>query len=249
MPADQYQEEVELPSKGRLYPEDMVPEGKVIIEMMGVQEEKLLAGSRVSPTRLMTQLLEALIVSPKLDPRQLLLQDRLFLLVKIRILTFGTAYGFKMSCPTCSVSSRYEVDLADVMVRPLPEDFTEPMEVMLPLSQKKVYLRLLRGVDEDAVLAEGKKLSEKGLAGHGDPTYVPTMARTIDHIEGSDSKDWAGKLAFCQNLKSRDSLTLQKAIERIDFGIDFKHELTCPSCRTEFQGVIPMSEEFFRPEL
>jgi endogenous inhibitor of DNA gyrase (YacG/DUF329 family) len=218
--------------------------------MMGTMEEKLIAGSRATGGKLMSQLLDRVIVSPKIDSRDLLAEDRLFLLIKLRILTFGSTYHFKMGCPQCGKVNTYEVDLGNLNVNEIPEGFVEPLTVKLPISGETVNLRLLRGYDDEEVTKAAKRFQEKGSGGvQGDPSYIPTLARSIHSTSSIDENDYDAKLKFVQELKSLDSRTMTCALENIKIGVDMNQTLTCPTCQADFEASVPFSEEFFRPKL
>ncbi len=262
--SNNYNAEVQLPSRGLLYKDGFCNDGRVTIGMMGVPEEKLLSASRMNPSKIITTLLDRLVISPKVDSTKLLAFDRNYLLVNIRVLTFGADYKFRLKCPHCSQSSDFEVDLSQLESKPVPDDFVEPFEVELPLCRAKVSLRLFRGFDEDEVQKMAKK-SESRSSGPslGDSTYVPSIVRSIHSVranpeEGNelsqkvtdvDEYDSVEKTMFVNNLKSRDSIFIQKTIENLKFGLDMHTFLTCPSCEADVETDIPLTETFFRPEL
>jgi hypothetical protein len=251
MAKNDFQDEVVLPSGGTFYPAGLIPGGTVVIRMMTTQEEKLLSGGRGSGARMISQLLDRVIVRPEgLKSTDLLLADRLFLLIKLRILTFGSNYGFKVTCSSCETNTRHEVSLADQQVKMLPTGVVEPFEVTLPQCGERVYLRFLRGYDEEFVSSLVKKNAELGRGGVvGDPAYLPNMARTIHHTDSIGEDDFPEKLKFVQELYSPDSLAMTQALEEYDFGVDMKHDITCPVCGATSEIALPFSEEFFRPKL
>jgi transcription elongation factor Elf1 len=173
----------------------------------------------------------------------------MYLLMKMRILTYGAKYNFASECGRCGVSSRIEVDLTTLDVIDLPDTFIEPFECSLPICGEKIWLKFLRGYDDEAVMAYVKRGSDRGAPILGDPAYIPMIAKAIHHTDKITETDEPGKILFVQNLKSLDSLTISDTVDSHKFGIEMKRTFTCPSCGNESEGNIPFNEEFFRPKL
>ena len=248
-----YQEETQLPSKGLAYPEGMVPDGRVVYAMMGTQEEKILAGGNTRSNAMLTQILDRLIVEPKIKSADLITLDRMFLLLKIRIYSLGEDYRFEFVCPHCNQNSEIHVNLAEQNVKYFPDDWKEPIEVELPILKKTINLRMLRAYDEDEVEDWVRKLKAKNprLEKEGDPSYIPLLAKAIYSTpEIPADSGFSAKVNFVQSLKSRDSLAITRKLKEMDFGVDMTTDISCPACSMDSSGVsIPLTPEFFRPEL
>jgi len=246
-----FQEEVMLPSKGLAYPQGYIPEGKVVISMMGTQEEKILAGGKMNFNTMLTTILDRLIVSPKIESSKLLTLDRMFLLIKIRVLSLGSKYSFKMKCSECGEESEFEVELAELEIKDFPDNWTEPLACHLPILDEEIKLRLLRATDEVDVDRYVQKLRAKNarLFQQGDPTYIPLMAKAVVSTSNlEESSLFQDKIAWVQELKSRDSIAIQDTLSDNDFGVVMQTEVTCPVCGAELDGVnIGLDPSFFRP--
>ena len=109
-------EEVTLPSKGLLYPEDS-PLRNGIIEMkyMTAKEEDILTNQNyIANGTVIDKLIKSLIVTP-IDFNDLLVGDKNALLVAARILGYGKNYSFDYNGETI------EVDLTEIEDKPLDE--------------------------------------------------------------------------------------------------------------------------------
>lgn len=245
-----YQDEIILPSMGLLY-DGAIPGGKMIISMMGTKEEKLLAGSRVGAEKLISKVIKSVTVEPKVfEPKDLLMLDRLFVLIKLRLLSFpGVPYGFRYNCSTCGQAGKHEMDLAELTINYMDESFTEPFEVLLPYSEQIVYLKLLRGRDEESITDEVKRLTIKNQLPDGDASYQLRLERYISHTDKFEANDYYAKSEFINNLTSMDTLTIRDAYDNIKYGVDMEIMITCKSCGDDFMTPLPFNEEFFRPKL
>jgi hypothetical protein len=243
-----FEESVVLPSRG-FFNEGAIPSGEIVLKMMGTAEEKLLSTSRLNADQVITKLLEMSIVSPKIDNRDLILQDRVYLLIRLRQLTFGNMYGFKMTCPSCGITSRFDYNLSDLPIIYAEGNMDGTLEATLPISEQTVYLRLPRGRDEEFISREVKRLNTKGVGDGSDLSYLLRISRYIHHTDDIEESDWIGKQRFVQELKAPDLLTLKQSVEDIDIGVDLDIVLTCNSCGYDIETSLPFGEEFFRPKL
>ena len=124
------------------------------------------------------------------------------------------------------------------------ENDTEPFEVNLPASGKKVALKLLRVADEREILRYAKR-SSFGVE-DGDPGYIYRIARHIVSIDGEELPiDQV--LNFCEELIGKDSTAIQIELEKHDCGLDLTMHHSCNMCGSEFDEVLPLTAEFFRP--
>ena len=88
-------EEVELPSKGLVYPKDNpLSSGKVEIKYMTAKEEDILSNqSYIQNGTVLDKLLESVMV--KASPKDLIVGDKNAVLVATRILGYGKNYKFQ----------------------------------------------------------------------------------------------------------------------------------------------------------
>ena len=169
---------VTLPSKGLLY-EGISPE--FTLRSMGVAEEKMIFGS--SNANAVQRALRSCIVEPKnIDFDEMLSADEHFLLMKWRIHTFGPEYHISGKCPECGKKAEYDINLDDLFINELKDDFKEPIEITLIDSKDKLEVRLLRNSDIDAVERQAKRMSKSLGVPQGELEYVMRMARMITSI-------------------------------------------------------------------
>ena len=247
-----YQTVVELPSRGFLYGEKL-PDGKVSIRTMTTNEEKFIYSGKGSiPEKMNTLLLRCCQLPQGFNPGELLVSDRLFLLIKIRLASFpGIPYSFHVQCENdnCGEQFSHTCDLVELPVEYLDEAKEEPFTVDLPVCGRQVGFRMLRGKDETQIYSYAKRQKlKKNKSKMEDETYTYALARRIVSIDGNEI-DQATALTFLENnFVSADSLALKKAIEKEDCGVNTDLAVECPECGFLFEKDMPFTKEFLRPE-
>ena len=114
-----YTEKHVLPSMGLL--NEGLDNGEVVIRNMTTAEEKMLLGSTQDA---FDNILKACIVEPKdLDLDELCSSDKHFLLMKLRIISYGSDYFVGYKCPSCGATSEYKINLDELTVHYLKECF------------------------------------------------------------------------------------------------------------------------------
>lgn len=247
-----------LPSRGLGY-EGKLPDGVCTVFAMKTIDEKLFAGinKRVDFEDVMDQLITRCTTIPKeLSPKDLYLGDRLFLMMAIRMVSYGLNYSFQANCPSCNARQAYDVNLDDDLDIKFAEetDFSDPFEVTLPYCGDKLMMRLFRGEDERKILKYSDQ-QLKGKAALGDPAYVYRLALHItqvvsDEAERSIMPDPKGvinrAIRYVETLDAPDSSAIRDAIDKCTPGILMALNLSCRSCGNNFDLTLPMSGDFFR---
>lgn len=242
----EYARELILPSLGKFY-QDKVPGGCVMIQPWGTAEQKLLAGAQVLGDRIEDRLLTAGLIDPALPVTDMIVQDRLAILINVRALSYGSDYAFEYKCSECNQKIGDQIDLLTGLESLNPkDDWTEPFELTLPITKKTLSVRYLRGSDVAAIARYGKQIVAKGGGGDGEPEYYYRHARRIDKVDGKEIKV-NDAIDLVKSLRGRDSLALQDGFSDRDFGINLEMHLTCKLCGWEQEQVLPVTRDFFRP--
>ena len=242
-----YEREVFLPSLGKPYG---VESGNCSARVTPwtTKEEKLLAGANLTSNTLINKLIENVTqLPPGIQVQDLTINDRLFLLLNIRSVSYGPEYSYQYKCENCNSQETVHMNLEqDLDTVELPEDFEyENWKVHLENADRELQLRHLTGKDE-AVIAQHVHRAKKKGSIVGDPEYHIRMALRITHIDGNQV-DLRKRLEFVESLISRDSLDLQAAFEEYDFGVQLEVEPSCTNCGWINDLVLPFNKNFFRP--
>jgi len=237
--------EVTLPSRGRFYGADL-PGGKVRVRPMTVAEESLFGG-KGNASQVAEKILSRCIESKCIPLKKLLITDKYYLLLTLRSLTYGTDYAHTIKCQ-CGKEYVHSLKVPDDLRQKMstPDD-VEPFDVELPMCKKTVSLRFLRTEDEEQTEVYLAQLGSVN-PDDGDPGYAYRLAL---HITAVDKKEMAllDRLHLCESMHGRDSQALRRAISEKEPGIDLTINATCPVCRSLTEALLPLTREFFRPNV
>lgn len=233
-------EEVELPSKGLLYPEGSeLAKGVIEMKYMTAKEEDILTNQAyIKNGTVLDRLIKSLIVSP-IDYDELLVGDKNAIMVAARILGYGNEYSFDY------LGERQTIDLSQLENKPLDEDLfknrTNNFEFILPHSQNKITFKLLNGKDEKNINRELEGL--KKINKDASPEISTRLKYMITSVEGrTETKDIR---EFVDNyLLAKDSRALREYIREIQPDVD----LTFFPEGREDRVNIPIGVSFFWPE-
>ena len=108
-------EEVSLPSKGLLYPENSpLRSGKIEMKYMTAREEDILTNANfIKNGTAIDKLLQSLIVSP-INFDELLLGDKNAIMVAARILGYGAEYEISKIHPETGMESEGIIDISKI---------------------------------------------------------------------------------------------------------------------------------------
>lgn len=236
-------EEIELPSKGLLYPEGHpLKSGKIEMKYMTAKEEDILTNQNyISKGIVLDKLLQALIVT-KVDIKDLLIGDKNAVLIASRILGYGKDYTISYK------GQEHIVDLSELKNKELDEKLFKggknEFDWELPSSGTKITFRLLTDGLDKQIEEEIKGI--KKINKIASPEYSTRMKFLITSVEG----DTSGKTIrdFVDNyLLARDAKSLRDHVVKLQPDIELKTQI-----ENEFGELeeidIPISLNFFFPD-
>ena len=264
-------EETTLPSRGLYYG---WPDGIVQVRAMGTAAEKILANQRLAQDGQSIDKLfqECVRLQNGMDPTELLVGDRVFLLFYIRGITHGNIYEFMFSCPdeNCGEQSTHEYDLnnlASTIIYANSSLGNEPFDLVLPHMSSIfkrdmiVGLRYLRSYDINEMSARRrarkKMFAKPGMVRNrkdkpqnssmqeADNMLTDNLAKMIVNIAGVTDPFKIGE--FVEKMHARDSSEIREWMKEHTPGIDSTVTLNCPKCSKEYNIELPITESFFRP--
>ena len=215
--------EVELPSQGLLY-EDGTK--KVRIRPFTFDEERMLksASAMDSPDEILEKLLRRCVEG--MDISMLTPQDRLYILFRLRGISYGDTYPIEHSCDNCGTLSKLDLSIKTLGVTPLSESM---MKFELPDSEQEVQIKLPRIQDSHLynsleAMHENMHLFVYSIAGVTDKTIIE---------------------AFIRKTTVRDIDTLRSHIFSSDYGMEDKFFYSCQGCGKRNQVSIDLNPSFF----
>ncbi|MAL47084.1 hypothetical protein [Hyphomonas sp.] len=238
---------VELPSKGKFYPEGHpLATGKIEMKYMTAKEEDILSNqSYVKSGVVLDKLFKALIVTP-VDYNDLLLGDKNAIMVAARVLGYGKDYEISVVDDDGNTQKEI-VDLTKLEDKEIDWSRFEKenaFEYELPVSKRKITVQHLTHGIQRKIDAELKGLAKLKKA----PAELTTRLKyTITSIDGNDDSSTIRK--FVDNeLLAIDSRALRKFIETITPDIDLSVDCLSEETGEPFRGKVGVGLDFFWPD-
>ena len=219
--------DVNLPSKCKFYTLPN-PAANVSVRPMTFEDEKAIAtikkSNNIDPiNHLLTRCVN------NLNVNELLMMDKLYLLYKIREVSYGPEYKINITCPKCNSESEVKIDISKLLLNEVPDDLTDPREVTLPAIKKNAVVRFPRLKDEKYInFLENKNVQ---------------FWRFIENIDGHKDKKVISKVL--EKLPITDMHIIISELTKPEYGLDSKINFICGDCEAETVVDIPIGENFF----
>jgi len=233
-------EEVELPSKGLLYPEGHpLKSGKIEIKYMTAKEEDILSNqSYIQKGVVLDKLLESVIINKEIKLKDLLIGDKNAVLIATRILGYGKNYSFNYG------GERKDVDLTELDNKPFDESYVidgkNEFAFTLPHSNTPITFKVLDGHDEDKIEAELKGLRK--LQKDNVPELTTRLKHIITSVNGEEDKKSIREFVDGY-LLARDSRALREHISQVQPDVDMTITLDGGE-----EVDVPLGLNFFWPD-
>tara|TARA_B110000971_G_scaffold60179_1_gene61457 strand:- start:5198 stop:5926 length:729 start_codon:yes stop_codon:yes gene_type:complete len=234
-------EEVDLPSKGLIYPKDNpLSSGKIEVKYMTAKEEDILSNqSYIQKGTVLDKLLDSVIVSKDVDHRDLIVGDKNALLIATRILGYGKDYTFERN------GEKYTVDLNSFENNDFDEDKMingkNEFSFTLPFSSIPITYKLLTGRDEKKIEAEVKGIQR--ISKDSNPELSTRLKFMILSVDGETENKTIREFVDNRFL-ARDSRAFRDEIRYTQPDIDLRHTLD-----TGEEVTVPIGLTFFWPDL
>jgi hypothetical protein len=215
---------VDLPSECRAYElED--PEMPVTIRPMTFDDEKSIVSAKKEedPVNLV---LQKCVTNIKVS--DLLPMDKLYLIMKLREISYGDDYNTLLLCNHCGAENPTTVKLSELNVNPVPDDFEDPTTIILPELQKEVVVRLPRVKDERIFMDSATALDQ--------------LWRFVVSIDKHTDKSIIAPVI--DRLPLRDVRTILNSIKS-EYGVDTKVKFACKDCGGVSVVDLPIDAGFF----
>ena len=239
---------VQLPSKGKFYPEEHpLSTGKIEMKYMTAKEEDILTNqSYIKNGVVLDKLFRALIVTP-VNYNDILLGDKNAIMVAARVLGYGKDYEIAVTDEEGN-KQKQMIDLTQLKDKELDWDRFEnegAFEFQLPVSKRKVTVcHLTHGIQRkiDAELKGLKKLKKESA------DLTTRLKYQITSVDGDDSSAVIRK--FVDNeLLAIDSRALRKFIDNITPDIDLKIDCLSEETGEPFRSSVNIGLDFFWPDV
>ena len=234
-------EEVELPSKGLVYPkEHPLSSGKVELKYMTAKEEDILTNqSYIQKGTVLNKLLDSVILTEGVKQQDLILGDKNAVLVATRILGYGAEYKFtyRGEEKIVDLSTLENKEFDESLITQGKNDF----EFVLPHTKTPITYKILTGVDESKIDRELEGL--KKINRNASPELSTRLKYIITSVNGESGTKEIRE--FVDNfLLAIDSKALRKHLRDTQPDVDLRY-----IDEDGKEVAIPIGISFFWPEL
>ena len=238
-------EEVTLPSKGLIYPQDNpLAKGTLEMKYMTAKEEDILTKeSYIKNGTVIDKLLQSLIVTP-INYNDLIVGDKNAIMIAARVLGYGKDYTFTLG------DEEFTVDLTEVDDKELKEEHLlekgkNEFEFTLPTINKSITFKILTHADEKKIDTEVKGL--KKINKNNSAEYSTRLKHMILSIEGDYERKTVRQFVDT-NLLARDARALREYVREIQPDVNLTFDLENEAGSVKGDVKIPIGITFFWPD-
>lgn len=216
--------EIDLPSECRIY--SLPNEGEPVrMRPMTFDDEKILVTSKAGqdPTNVILSK-----CTENVNIGELLPMDKLYMLLKLREISYGDDYSTMLICKHCGGENPTTVQLSELNVNPVPDDFDDPIDIYLPGIKKNIKLRRPR-VKDDHIFQSPED-------------FYDQLWRFILEIEGHRDKSVIAEVV--KKLPIRDMKTITNSMN-VPYGVDTHIKFECSHCKEVSVVDLPIDANFF----
>ena len=142
-------ESVPLPTRGVIYHPDSTLYNRDVlhIKSMTAREEDILASPAFQKEGTsLTHLFQSCLTDKSINSDDMVMGDRMALMIGIRVTGYGPDYRVSSNCQTCNIKNDFSIDLSSLPIKRLRIDPVKPgenkFEFILPVTKKKVIFRV-----------------------------------------------------------------------------------------------------------
>ena len=231
-------EEVELPSKGLIYPKsNPLSSGKIELKYMTAKEEDILTNQNyIEKGIVLDKLLESLTMK-KVDLKDLCIGDKNAIMVAARILGYGQDYEFTYN------EENYKVDLSQLKNKEFDSSLVTEQgtgKFTLPKSTSEIEFKFLTDKENDKIDEEITSLSK--ISKNTSAEVTTRLKHTIVSVDGTTERNEI--VNFVENyLLAQDARALRNYIKDISPDIDMSFITNHGE-----EVMIPININFFWPD-
>lgn len=236
-------EVIDLPSKGKFYPEGHpLKSGQIELKYMTAKEEDILTSTNlIQKGIVLDKLIDSLIVTKGVTHEDLLLGDLNAVMVASRILGYGKDYPINVTCPKCGTSVEHSVDLTQIETKEIDD---KELSFVLPISKKTITVRLLTRKIEKQIQAELESLKKIGL--QVEPEATTRLRFIVSKVDGATDAKTIRETV--DNMLVADTRALREFYKSVTPDVKFDTTYTCQGC--DMTSTLPFSIglNFFWPD-
>jgi|TARA_B110000211_G_C14058977_1_gene544671 hypothetical protein len=247
-------EVVDLPSKGKLYPDGHpLKSGTIELKYMTAREEDILTSQNlIQKGVVLDRLLQALIVTP-CNYDDILIGDKNAIMVAARVMGYGSEYKVEIEDPyTPGEKQDTVIDLQTLQDSEIDWNLIgeeNAFDFELPTAKRNVTFKLLTHGDEGKIAEEVKAMKKnfktRGYAGV-DAQLSTRLKHMIIAVDGDSTPKTIREFVDNQFL-SRDTRAFREQIKKVSPDIDMTFTFVSDITGQEREMSIPLGVNFFWP--
>ena len=241
---------VDLPSKGKGYPQGHPLFGKETVEIkfMTAKDEDILTSKDLLKKGVaIDRLIQNILVDKNIRSSDILLGDRNAIIISARASGFGHLYNTNVTCPSCGAKNKRTFDLTEPVVYHgdqwddynIVETDRGTFIITLPNTGFRVEVKLLKGRDE-------KELFKMLQNNKGQTSLVTKQMRMyIVSVEGHENPNIIKH--FVENIPMSQTKYIKNAYKAISPDLKISRDFECDSCMHEQELEVSLGTDFFWP--
>lgn len=253
---------VDLPSKGKFYPEGHPLKNKEYVEIkqMTAREEDILTNkSLIKKGIVVDRLIESLLVDKKISVTSLYVGDKNAIMVAARIAAYGSSYEVSVNCTECGGKNLLPIDLTKItsfnaqtiLKENAVNNFVNSEQlqngnilIQLPKTGWVVECKLMDGMDERRILdiLESKKKFDVN------PELSITEQLKLIIVSIDTVRDRNVVFSAIDSMPAFDAKHLRKVYQKMIPNVRIEEKYACSSCSEEQEVEVPFTQEFFWPK-
>ena len=245
-------EMVDIPSKGKYYPDGHPLKGKESVEIryMTAKDEDILTNqSLIRKGIALDRFLQSVIIDKSINVDDLFIGDKNALLIAARATAYGAGYDAELKCPQCSVTNELVFDIANPRVVErrsvsslnVSENDNGTFKTTLPIAKFEVHFRLLTGRDENYLA----KYIADNIENEGISVSYEQIKLITTMIQEVDDKEIINKVL--ENITAADARHIKLCLESVTPNVEVKKEMKCKNCGHTQEVEVPFGIDFFWP--
>jgi hypothetical protein len=239
-------ENVELPSKGLLYPLDNpLSSGVVEMKYMTAKEEDILSNQNyLKDGTVFDKLLKSLIVS-KINYDDLAVGDKNAILIAARILGYGKDYKVTFTHPITGEEEVITIDLAEMKNKEVDYSLfknNNEFTFTLPKSQNQISFKMLTHKDERQIENELKGLKKINLSAEVTTRLKYSIVAVNNNREAKAIREFVDNF-----MLAADAQALREYIKEISPDLNLTFTFVGSDGYTKEGVDLPMGVSFFYP--
>ena len=220
------EEEVTFPSRALYYNTENTTK-PVTIRPMTFEDEKALIASVKGSDDPMNLMLRRCVSNININ--QLFLFDKVYLIFKLREISYGKEFSATVTCPSCREESSVMFDITQLPINLVPEDWEVPVIIELPTLKKSAKIAVPRNADESYFTNAESSMNN--------------MWRFILEIDGHSNPEIISEVL--KKLPLQDVHAIIKVLNLTDYGVQTKVKYLCNNCQEVTVMELPLTTDFF----